>query len=321
MDVLVFDDTSSAHLMTRYTGNEIHQRRAILTLNMQGGGGFEIWQFTSRHPSPYARPPRMGDIGIFGVKIKAADIQGAHLFFRNNGMVTLTSVCQAPDGSKHFWITDSDGNNFNIIEGRSWFKPDGRICGGVAGATIGVSDMEKAISFYRNLLGIDEIVYDITGNVQDAPGELQTSDLFRRVLLRKKSELNGAFSKLFGCVEIELIESKNYVAQKIFAGRFWGDCGFIHLCFDVTEMEGLKASIVSREHFFTVDSADTFSMGNAGGRFCYMEDPDGTLIELVETHKVPVFKKFGIYFNLKKRKSSSPLPDWMVKLLGMNKIR
>jgi hypothetical protein len=27
-------------------------------------------------------------------------------------------------------------------------------------------------------------------------------------------------------------------------------------------------------------------MDNASGRFCYIEDPDGTLIELVETHKV-----------------------------------
>jgi hypothetical protein len=27
--------------------------------------------------------------------------------------------------------------------------------------------------------------------------------------------------------------------------------------------------------------------------FCYIEDPDGTLIELVETHKSAIFKKIG----------------------------
>ena len=62
-------------------------------------------------------------------------------------------------------------------------------------------------------------------------------------------------------------------------------------------------------------------MGEAGGRFAYMEDPDGTLIELVETHKVPVLKKYGLYFNLKKRGIYKTLPDWMLNLLSLNKIK
>ncbi len=42
---------------------------------------------------------------------------------------------------------------------------------------------------------------------------------------------------------------------------------------------------------------------------------------LVETHKVPLCKKFGLYINLKKRKSNKPLPGWKVGLLGLNKIK
>ena len=72
---------------------------------------------------------------------------------------------------------------------------------------------------------------------------------------------------------------------------------------------------------FTVDSGDTFDMGESGGRFAYVEDPDGTLIEMVETHKVPVLKKFGIYINLKKRRSKKPLPNWLVGLMGLNKVK
>jgi catechol 2,3-dioxygenase-like lactoylglutathione lyase family enzyme len=53
MDVLVFEDIAEASLMTRYTGNELHSREAILTLNMQGGGGFEIWQFLTKEPCFY----------------------------------------------------------------------------------------------------------------------------------------------------------------------------------------------------------------------------------------------------------------------------
>ena len=44
---------------------------------------------------------------------------------------------------------------------------------------------------------------------------------------------------------------------------------------------------------FTVDSASSFSMENSSGRFCYTEDPDGALIEFVETHQLPIFKKIG----------------------------
>ena len=68
MDVLIFDDTASAELMTRYTGNQVHQRNAILTMNLCGGGGFELWQFISRTPEKYNA--EFGDTGIFSIKIK-----------------------------------------------------------------------------------------------------------------------------------------------------------------------------------------------------------------------------------------------------------
>ena len=72
---------------------------------------------------------------------------------------------------------------------------------------------------------------------------------------------------------------------------------------------------------FTVDSSNSFDMGEASGRFSYIEDPDGTLIEFVETHKVPVMKKFGWYLNLKNRKPEKDLPKWMIKTMGLNKIK
>jgi hypothetical protein len=46
----------------------------------------------------------------------------------------------------------------------------------------------------------------------------------------------------------------------------------------------LKIHAEKQQHFFTVDSKIP-EMDNASGVFCYIEDPDGTLIELVGTHK------------------------------------
>ena len=62
-------------------------------------------------------------------------------------------------------------------------------------------------------------------------------------------------------------------------------------------------------------------MGDAAGHFSYIEDPDGTLIEFVETHKVPIMKKFGLFINLKNRNPLKPLPNWMIKSMKMNRVK
>ena len=66
---------------------------------------------------------------------------------------------------------------------------------------------------------------------------------------------------------------------------------------------------------------NSFDMGEAAGHFSYIEDPDGTLIEFVETHKVPILKKFGLYLDLRKRDPQQILPDWMVKTLKFSRVK
>jgi catechol 2,3-dioxygenase-like lactoylglutathione lyase family enzyme len=191
--------------------------------------------------------------------------------------------------------------------------------GGVTGAVIGVSDMTAAVYFYSLLLSTATIVYDYTG--LGASGFDIEERMYRKVLLRKEPNGKGAFGKLLGSVEIELVQCLDRTPLKIFENRFWGDCGFIHLCFDVFNMSELKKYVEQQSYRFTIDSIDSFDMESASGRFCYLEDPDGTLIELVETHKIPIVKKLGLYLNLKKRNFEKPLPDWMIKLLALSKVK
>ena len=56
-------------------------------------------------------------------------------------------------------------------------------------------------------------------------------------------------------------------------------------------------------------------------RDAYIEDPDGYWIEFVETHKVPIFKKLGLYLNLKQGRAPKHLPKWMLKALGLNRVK
>ena len=146
------------------------------------------------------------------------------------------------------------------------------------------------------------------------------------ILLHHSEVSKGHFSKLFGPSEIELIMSLEREPRKIFKDRLWGDLGFIHLCFDILGMKTLKEECKTKGFPFTVDSdihptGKPFDMGEAAGHFSYIEDPDGTLIEFVETHKVPVSKKMGWYINLWKRKDvTASLPEPILKMIRFMKV-
>src|SRR5690606_16373449 len=100
---------------------------------------------------------------------------------------------------------------------------------------------------------------------------------------------------------IELIQVKGREPRHIYQDRFWGDLGFIHLCFDIIGMDEMRKKCDTYGVPFTVDSSNSFDMGEAAGHFSYIEDPNGTLIEFVETHKIPILKKLGWYLDLTKR--------------------
>ncbi|MFN8356852.1 MAG: VOC family protein [Spirosomataceae bacterium] len=317
-DVPVVDDKAVANLMLRYTGGESRTRHAIIALNMQGGGGLEIWQYVCRKPQAADITIQVGDLGVFATKIKCQNVEQTHAYFTEKGMKNI-SISQLPDGNKVFYVNDESGNLFQLTEGQDWFQQSKKPTGGVYGAMLGVTDIEKSLRLYRDILGYDQVVYDQSGQFDDLSLLAGGSQRFRRVLLRHAQPRKGAFSRLLGSSELELVQALDREPVRMFENRFWGDLGFIHLCFDVANMDALKVTCAEMGFPFTVDSANTFDMGDAGGRFSYIEDPDGTLIEFVETHKVPIFKRFGIYLNLSNRNPEKPLPNWMLKALGMNR--
>ena len=71
VNVKVFEEAADAPLMTRYTGGVVHSRTATLALSMNGGGGFEIWQFTSRNTEKPNFEVHLGDLGLYICKIKS----------------------------------------------------------------------------------------------------------------------------------------------------------------------------------------------------------------------------------------------------------
>lgn len=316
MKVQVFDEAAEANLMLPYTQGKPRKRHAILALNLNGGGGVEIWQYTSREAQFSEFSINAGDLGIYMIQYKTHNIQEAYKDLADK--VEVSPIFKNNVGQKHFYFKDDDGNWIDLVEYTDWFSKKKGLYGGVVGAVIGVSSIDNSLDFYRDILGYEIVLDDSKKTFDDLCYLLPDSEKeteFRRVILTHPEQKRGAFSELFGKTQIELIQRLNYSPKAIFKDRMWGDMGYIHLCFDVNEMIGLREYCQLKGHPFQVDSGD-FDMGDAGGHFAYIEDPDGTLIEFVETQKVPIMKSVNWYLDLKKRKSRKPLPRWMINAMG-----
>lgn len=309
-DVKILEDDTIAERMLPYTGGVPQKRHAGINICLQGGGGFEIWQYSERKPESCPFEISIGDLGIVAAKVKCRDIHAYGL-----GMPKVL-----PDGTRCLYIKDDYGNWFQLVEDKSIFIEEHRLTGGIIGAVIGVSDMERSIRFYSEVLGYTKTVVDTEGVFKDWSSLTGSNQRYRRVILATDKPREGAFSPLYGDSTIELVQALDRTPRKIYEGRFWGDPGFIQICFDVNGMKELGEFCASKGHPFTADSCPDdmeFDMGEASGHFTYIEDPDGTLIEFVETHKIPVVAKWGWNIDLKKRDRKKPLPKVLFRMMGL----
>lgn len=326
MDCLIFAEEAEAKLMLPYTGGSPRKRHAILALNLQSGGGFEVWQHTGRAPKEIGVELRIGDLGILVCKMKVKNVDQAFSFFHQNKCNLINNPSKDPHGNLTFFLKDPYGNIFQMVEGDKWFMNENKVSGGSYGAIIGVSNIERSRIVYSDILGYDEVIYDVTGSFADFSNLPGGNNEFRRVLLKRSEPFSGYFSPIFGQSVIELVSAIGKPGKRIYQDRFWGDPGFIHLCYDIWGMDDIRNYCSIKGFPFVVDSKEShqgnsFDMGEAAGHFAYLEDPDGILIEFVESHKLPVSKRLGWYIDLKKRNSYKPLPLWMLKALRFSRVK
>jgi len=320
-DVILFDDDNVATYMAPYMGGEPHKKRAILAMNMQGGGGFEIWQYLDREPSRPAQKLNLGDLGINFAKVKSKDITRSFDRLQKQKVAFLSGIETEPDGKKCFYINDPFDNIIQIKENASWYSNNKTDTGGISGCSIGVTNIDNSLKLYSDILGYDRVVYDCTDNFPELKKLPNGKGKFRRILLAHINNRTGGFSRLYGESQIELIQSIDTEPKKVFQDRYWGDIGFIHLCFDTRNFPEIIKECEAKGFPFRVLSDESFNMGESNGRFGYLEDPDGTLIELVEVFKIPLIKKLKWNINLKNRDPNKPLPDWLIKAMSIKRIK
>ena len=321
MDIRVFEDEAIAKLMLHYTEGKTRKRYALLAMNMQSGGGLEIWQHTGKKPEKPNFKPQLGDLGIFVAKIKSKNVKNAFNFMRSEKLDILGTYESSPDKKSHYFVKDPFDNIFQIIENDYIFENTKADTGGIYGAIIGVSNIDESLKVYQDILNYDEIIYDKTGIFEDFKGLPGGDRKLRRILLKHSATRSGGFAPLLGPTQIELVQLIDEKGRNIYKDRIWGDPGFIHICFDTIGMDQLREEVKDKGFPFTVDSANSFDMGEAAGHFAYISDPDGIPIEFVETHKLPIIKKLGWNFNLKNRDPDKSLPKWMIGTMRWKRVK
>lgn len=323
LDIPFFNDEAAAPLMDIYTNNKTITKRAAMVTNIQGGCAMEVVCPTSFKASPAKIEHQLGDLGIYIGMIKANSVEKTFDFYKKNGANVISEILTMPNGWKTFYVKDPQGLLFQVVPGDKWFTTGKHITGGIAGCSIGVSDIEKSKTLYSDILGYDKVVYDETNTFSDWKNLNGASGKYRRVLLTQSKPSGGGFTKLSGDTYIELVqEISDRIPVKIYADRIWGDIGFVHLGFDVRGMNDLGKKLNTAGFGFTCDTKDVLSMGENTKVHCtYIEDPDGTWIELIEVYKIPIIEKLGLFLNVEKRPANQPLPNWMLKALKFSRVK
>ena len=322
MDIPLFNDEAEAPLMTIYTKGKVISKRAAMVLNIKGGCAMEVVSPTTFKATNSKIDLHLGDLGIYTGFIKTLNVRKAFDFFKANGASLISNVVDSPYGWETFYVKDLNGLLWQIIPANDFFTNHNHATGGTVGCSIGVSDMDNSLSFYK-LLGYDEVIQDKKGVFNDWLNIPGGNIEYRRVLLSQKNPSGGGFTKLAGKSYIELVQdTSNRTANKIYEDRLWGDIGFVHLGFDVRNMQALGEKLDKEGFGFTCDTKDVLSMGENTKVHCtYCEDPDGTLIEMIEVYKIPIIEKLGLFLNVEKRNPSQPLPNWMLKALKYTRVK
>jgi len=142
-------------------------------------------------------------------------------------------------------------------------------------AGITVRDMDTALGFYRDVLGLP-VAFD---RVLDGP--------YLPIMLNLRfSGIRVAFLTIPGGGNVELLEYQGI--ERMPGPARPCDYGTGHLCFYVDDIDALHARALA--HGFTSRSGEPVAITqgpNSGARAVYLVDPDGYIVELFQRPVAP----------------------------------
>ena len=105
-DRLLVEDRAPALHMISLAGGRVREKHAQIVVNPSGGGALEFWQSVSPQPVKRSTETRVGDIGVFAVKVGAKE-HDIPIRDRRHGS---PDAAWDPLGRKVRWLSDPEGN-------------------------------------------------------------------------------------------------------------------------------------------------------------------------------------------------------------------
>lgn len=315
-DIKAAEDEGAQPKMNMYTNDELMHRRSILVGNFQGGALIEIVEpETTAVKKP--TPIKLGDYGIHVTKIRSHNIEASFNRIRTRFGNRVSDLYTDPLGRKTFFVKDPEENLYQVsapIEELQTCLSQGKDTGGVLGCSIGVSDLDRAKKFYSEVLGYTvkkELLHGDNSWNEDFLGPEKDVS---RVFMVKHTDKTGLLSNLLGDSEIELVKTHGErIPERIFENRRWGDCGFVHVCFNSNDSAAAKQYLTGRDVEIVTDSR--FNWNGLDSDFMYIEDPDRCFIEVTSLYSIPIFMPLGIKYKVNKSKGVKPLhKNWFTLL-------
>jgi len=278
------DQTSYLEEMEPIVGALV-EMRAIMAMNVAGGGAIELIEHTSTKPIEPAEPVQWGDIGYLEVGLKAFHLEELYLDLKSKGVEFLTPVRSMELSSggreRYAYLRDPDGLLVQLVEVDGGKRPT---VGGVRHVAIGVSDMGRAREFFGGVLGFSEVIHEFKGRLPELD-EITGGKDMEMVILGHRPGGESVLPLLERAIA-KLVYTPGYRGKPTYEGRRWGDIGLMEMAFDVTDLAETVNGLISRgaELYHPPTRVD---MGSGTiGVFAYIKDPEGNTVEMVEVEKV-----------------------------------
>ena len=149
--------------------------------------------------------------------------------------------------------------------------------------SIGVSDMERSIAFYRDVLGFNVIFFDALSKDPIIDCVIGRSVKTRIVML--KNELGSGIVKLVQI--LPLYDGRiGHQAGPIPPGRRWGDAGHLEIAVEVSNVEKSYTDLKQKPVDIIMSPQHWYIPGVLDGKFFYVKDPDGTFVEFIQDRPI-----------------------------------
>ena len=272
--------------MTPIIGDRV-RLATIMAINLSGGAAIELIEHKSTPPRPMP-DVHWGDIGYLGAGLKAYKIDDLVEILKGKGAEFVTPVIEFEVSGGGTWksafMRDPDGILLELLETEELREASKKPkIGGFSHLTMGVSNMEKSIEFFKRVIGFDVVELD----TEETPSGLEPvtgGQTCRWVTLRQSKAPQSPLPVEAGMVV--LVEARGYEGKPIYEGRRWGDVGIMEMAVEVVDIESTYKSLVERgaEPYNPPMDVD-MGMGSKG-TFAYIKDPDGNSFEMVEAKKI-----------------------------------